>query len=163
MRVVHPLGLVAKGGVWYLITDTAAGQRTFKVSRVRSVELTGDPARRPDGFNLADAWHAIAASLESRRYRVRAIAYADETAVDALREQFGAGLDVLSQPSDGRSEVAISGSSSREIAEQLAGWGKAIEVIAPSEVRRDLAEIGTELVEAYLRVAPPSHAPTEST
>ena len=27
-RIVHPLGLVAKGGVWYFVADTAAGRRT---------------------------------------------------------------------------------------------------------------------------------------
>ena len=47
-RVVHPLGLVAKGNVWYLVADTDAGLRTFRVGRVRSVELT-DRARRAPG------------------------------------------------------------------------------------------------------------------
>src|SRR6195952_1690265 len=49
-RTVHPLGLVAKGSVWYLVGDTDAGMRTFRVWRVRSVELTDEPARRPPGF-----------------------------------------------------------------------------------------------------------------
>jgi len=42
-RVVHPLGLVVKNQVWYLIAHTDAGQRTFRVSRVRSVARTDDP------------------------------------------------------------------------------------------------------------------------
>src|ERR1700716_3577247 len=32
-RTVHPLGLVAKGSVWYLVADTDAGMRTFRVWR----------------------------------------------------------------------------------------------------------------------------------
>jgi predicted DNA-binding transcriptional regulator YafY len=39
-RVVHPLGLVEKGSTWYLVADTENGLRTFRVNRVRSVELT---------------------------------------------------------------------------------------------------------------------------
>src|SRR5947209_15932808 len=35
-RVVSPLGLVTKASVWYLVADTAAGIRTFRVSRVTS-------------------------------------------------------------------------------------------------------------------------------
>ena len=35
-RLVHPLGLVAKGEVWYLVADTAAGRRTFRVDRIVS-------------------------------------------------------------------------------------------------------------------------------
>ncbi len=42
-RTVHPLGLVVKNGVWYLVGGTDAGQRTFRVSRVRSVEATARP------------------------------------------------------------------------------------------------------------------------
>ena len=49
-RVVHPLGLVVKNQVWYLIAWTDAGQRTFRVNRVRSVEPTGEPVQRPEGL-----------------------------------------------------------------------------------------------------------------
>ena len=58
-------------------------------------------------------------------------------------------MDVISERSDGRSEVAIGGSSWRVVAEQLAGWGQAIDVVGPIQVRRRLAKIGAELVEAY--------------
>ena len=51
-RTVHPLGLVSKGTIWYLLADTDAGRRTFRVWRVRSVELTDEPAQRPPGFDL---------------------------------------------------------------------------------------------------------------
>src|SRR4051794_1621424 len=49
-RTAHPLGLVSKGSTWYLIADTAAGMRTFRVWRVQSVELTDEPAVRPPDF-----------------------------------------------------------------------------------------------------------------
>src|SRR5207249_1816284 len=53
-RVVHPLGLAAKGAVWYLVADTDAGLRTFRVDRISSVEPTGEPgssgtSRHPRG------------------------------------------------------------------------------------------------------------------
>ncbi len=47
-RTVHPLGIVAKGPTWYLVSDTEAGGRTFRIDRVSSVELTGDPVQRPE-------------------------------------------------------------------------------------------------------------------
>src|SRR5687768_4942763 len=49
-RIVHPLGLVEKDAVWYLIANTEAGLRTFRVWRVRSVTLTREPLVRPEGF-----------------------------------------------------------------------------------------------------------------
>ena len=37
------------------------------------------------------------------------------------------------------------------IAERLAGWGDAVEVVEPAEVRAELARIGAELVARYSR------------
>ncbi|MFF4393014.1 helix-turn-helix transcriptional regulator [Streptomyces sp. NPDC001552] len=45
-RTVDPLGLVAKAGVDYLVAGTDKGLRTFRLSRVTSVEPTGEPANR---------------------------------------------------------------------------------------------------------------------
>lgn len=150
-RMVHPLGVVAKGGIWYLIADTAAGRRTFRVSRILSLVLTDLPAVRPEGFDLAAAWRAIAAAVEERRTRVRAMVIVDAAALAGLRAQLGADVVGGKRLSEGRFEVQIGGSTPRIIAEQLAGWGQAIEVIGPEEVRRHLARIGVELVKAYGR------------
>jgi predicted DNA-binding transcriptional regulator YafY len=148
-RMVHPFGLVAKGGLWYFVADTAEGQRTFRVSRVRTVALTDLPAVRPEGFDLARAWQSIAATLEERRTSARAVVQAGTAALAGLRRQLGAGLIASKALADGRFEVHIGGSSPETIAQQLAGWGKAIEVVGPDEVRRHLARIGAELVAAH--------------
>lgn len=148
-RIVRPLGLVAKGGVWYFIGDTAAGRRTFRVSRIHAVALTDLPAPRPEGFDLAETWQAIAATVEERRTRARAIVNVDAAALAGLRVQFGADLAVRKRLGADRFEVRIGGRSPREVAEQLSGWGKGIEVVGPQAVRRHLARIGAELVEVY--------------
>lgn len=155
-RIVHPLGLVVKGGIWYLMADTAAGRRTFRVSRIRSVVLTDLPAVRPEGFDLSEAWRAIAATIEERRTRVRANVNVDAATLGGLRAQLGSDVTVVKSSSAGRFEAQIAGSSPLTIAEQLAGWGKAIDVIGPMEVRKHLARIGAELVEAY-EGAHPNH------
>ncbi|HAN35260.1 MAG: WYL domain-containing protein, partial [Actinobacteria bacterium] len=55
-RLVEPLGLAAKGSVWYLVADTAAGRRSFRVDRIAAASLTGRPATRPADFDLGEAW-----------------------------------------------------------------------------------------------------------
>ena len=80
-RVVHPLGLAAKGSIWYLVADTDAGLRTFRVDRVTSVKPTGRPVVRPEGFELAQAWQLIADEIEQRRTPLRARAWAQPDAV----------------------------------------------------------------------------------
>src|SRR5687767_14439833 len=63
-RTVHPLGIVAKGPSWYLVCHTEAGRRTFRIDRVSSADPTGDPAHRPDDFDLAASWREIADEVD---------------------------------------------------------------------------------------------------
>lgn len=57
-RVIEPLGLVLKGGTWYLVAEADAGRsiRTYRVSRIRDATETGERFVRPDGFDLAAHW-----------------------------------------------------------------------------------------------------------
>ena len=156
-RPVDPLGLVSKGTVWYLVGNTAAGLRTFRVGRVRSVALTDEVVERPADFDLATAWQAVVTAMGERRTQVRATIRIDASYVGGLRAQFGADMllaEVDGPAADGRVEVIVGGPATIVIAQHLAGWGAAIEVIEPAEVRHHLVRIGRELVDAY-RPAPP--------
>jgi predicted DNA-binding transcriptional regulator YafY len=148
-RIVHPLGLVAKGSTWYLVGDTDAGLRTFRLGRIRSVELTTDRVVRPDDFDLAEAWESVVARVDEQRRSVRTTIRVDPEAVNWLGGQFGTDLLVKRTLPDGRVEVELGGPHPAAIAERLAGWGRRIEVVGPAEVRVHLARIGTELVAAY--------------
>jgi predicted DNA-binding transcriptional regulator YafY len=154
-RVVHPLGLVVKNQVWYLIASTDAGQRTFRVNRVRSVEPTGDPVQRPEGFELAAAWRAIVTTLDAQRAPARVHVRTDPDSLDILRYMFGRRVVEVEDATgaDGQTEVEIRGNSEEMIARQLAGLADRVEVRAPEAVRRHLAAIGQALVQRY---GPPS-------
>jgi predicted DNA-binding transcriptional regulator YafY len=148
-RTVHPLGVAAKGGTWYLLADTASGRRTFRVDRIRAVTLTDRAAVRPPGFDLAQAWRDTVADVDARRTRSRAVVLASREAADGLLVQFGGDARVGERRAGRRLEVHIGGASTRQLAERLAGWGNGIEVVRPPELRRLLAEIGAQLVRAY--------------
>jgi predicted DNA-binding transcriptional regulator YafY len=148
-RMVRPLGLVTKAMVWYLIAGTDAGQRTFRVDRVTSVEASDEPAERPVDFDLQRAWEEIAATIDELRSPVRVEAIAEPEVVDVLRWIFQRQVAVGEPRRDGRLPVSISGQSTDGIAYQLAGFGGSIEVIAPEEARQCLARIGGELSTAY--------------
>src|SRR5688500_3212287 len=66
-RTVHPLGIVAKGPSWYLVANTVAGRRTFRIDRVSSADPTGDPVHRPADFDLAESWREIADEIDRKR------------------------------------------------------------------------------------------------
>ncbi len=149
-RVVHPLGLVSKGSAWYLVANTDAGLRTFRVDRVTSITANGEPVVRPEGFDVADAWRRIADEVDERRAPVRVDAIVDADAADYLRWQFGSRMRSEKMRADGRFDVELRAHSHRSIARELASMGGAIEVIMPEEVRVELAHIARELSTLYV-------------
>jgi predicted DNA-binding transcriptional regulator YafY len=150
LRTIHPLGLVEKGSLWYLIAGTETGMRTFRLSRIHSVEVSDEPVERPPDFDLAATWRDVVATIEERRTSVRAVVRVDARAVPNLQAQFGTGFKVVRDHlADGRVEIEIGMAYPNRIAEQLAGWGGMVEVVSPPEVRSLLAAIGQQLVARY--------------
>jgi predicted DNA-binding transcriptional regulator YafY len=148
-RVVHPLGLVVKNQVWYLIAQTDAGQRTFRVNRVRSVVPTGERVERPPGFDLAAAWRAIVTTLDAKRTPASVHIRADHDTIDVLRYLFGRRMVEGATGADGHIEAVIGSQSEEGVARQLAGLAGRVEVRSPASVRALLADIGRALVEHY--------------
>src|SRR5262249_8479688 len=62
-RVADPLGLVAKGNVWYFVAAIEGEMRTFRVSRVRTATLLDDRCLRPPDFDLAAYWERSTAEF----------------------------------------------------------------------------------------------------
>jgi predicted DNA-binding transcriptional regulator YafY len=150
-RAVHPLGLVRKASAWYLVAGTDEGLRTFQVARIRSVAILDERAARPEGFDLARTWASTVEATEHSRRRVRAVVRVPVYALGPLRERWGTDLTVLAEEEDRRVLVELAATMPEMIAEQLAGWGARIDVIAPNAVREHLARIGAELAERYGR------------
>jgi predicted DNA-binding transcriptional regulator YafY len=148
-RTVHPLGLVVKNNTWYLVAGTAAGQRTFRVNRVRSLRLTAEPVVRPDDFDLAEAWSSIVTTVDAQRAPVRVRVRTDRATVDVLRYVFGNRVESRVTSPDGKFEVELRAQSEVMVARQLAGFADRLEVVAPESVRRQLADIGRGLVRAH--------------
>lgn len=85
-RTVDPLGLVAKGMVWYLVANTTAGMRTFRVSRIEKATLLAKASKRPRDFNLAAHWVATTRRLAEMRVSFTAVFRLESTAAKWLSE-----------------------------------------------------------------------------
>src|SRR5580765_3967157 len=70
-RTVDPLGLVLKGGAWYLVARRSAGMRVYRVSRVASVRPLAALFERPPQFELADFWEEWSRNFEQTLPRVQ--------------------------------------------------------------------------------------------
>ena len=148
-RVVDPLGLASKGAHWYLVANTHAGMRTFRVDRIESLVETGSAAVRPDGFDLADAWRLIADRVEDMRMPLVVDASVEPAWLDIARYMFGARMRIGPTDSDGRVRVEIRGHHVPSLSGELAGLGAGIEVHTPADVRAALAAKGRELIALY--------------
>ncbi|WP_244302419.1 helix-turn-helix transcriptional regulator [Microbispora triticiradicis] len=148
-RTVHPLGIVAKGPAWYLVSHTETGRRTFRIDRVTSADPTGDPVHRPEDFDLAESWREIADEIDRRRTPLEVQAVCAPHAVGILRIGFGDRLEVGGTTTDGRIDVVIRGHDDYTLAGEVAGLVEWLEVTGPPGVRDHLASIGNALVERY--------------
>ncbi|KAA2234752.1 helix-turn-helix transcriptional regulator [Salinarimonas soli] len=145
-RVVEPLGLVLKGGAWYLVAAVGADRRTYKVASILAHHVLTDKAfTRPADFDLADHWAAsqrrFEAQLRPNRAQVRASplgltriealgAYARRAVAQAAPAEAD-GWRTLDLPIEGLDYAA----------RQLLGLGPEVVVLAPAELRFRLREL----------------------
>ncbi|HEU4536950.1 MAG TPA: WYL domain-containing protein, partial [Polyangiaceae bacterium] len=150
-RRVDPLGLVLKAGTWYLVARHRSAIKTYRVGRIRRAEASGEGFERPAGFDLAAWWGAASAEFDASllvyRCRVRLSPRARVTLPrlvphDAIRRMVeGAGPP----DEEGWCPVELALESEEVAADQLAGLGEGVEVLAPATLRRRLHDVGVRL------------------
>jgi predicted DNA-binding transcriptional regulator YafY len=136
-RLVNPLGLVAKGSVWYLVAAAEEEVRSYRISRVHSAVLTDFPCIRPVGFNLANYWQQsmveFKANLPSYRVTVRVA----PEAMSWLRYAgYFARIEQIDAPdADGWVPVSLRFDVEKAACAYVLGFGAQMEVIEPLELR----------------------------
>ncbi len=150
-RTVDPLGLVAKGGVWYLVAHTPAGFRTYRVSRIEEATLLEEPCARPADFDLATYWRASTEELQRNRARYEVTLRLEPRAATSLAtwrqtvpvEPAGAGAPA------GWVTVRTWFEDEEQARFIVLGCGPRAEVLAPDELR---AAVAADLTAALERV-----------
>ncbi len=181
-RVLEPLGLVLKAGVWYVVaavpaaadtTDTAAAAavvdttaavdtapRTYRVSRVVEARTLDERFDRPLDFDLGAHWAASSTRFEEQLMRVRVEARIDADGVGALVHVLDPGSARSARASlgdagdDGWAPVVIPAESVEVAHWALLRLGPHIEVLTPIELRERLAAGAHALAERYGRAHP---------
>jgi predicted DNA-binding transcriptional regulator YafY len=153
-RVVDPLGLVAKGGVWYMVAGVGGGEaRSYRVSRVRRAELTDERCARPEGFDLAAFWERSAAEFRANLPGYRAVVRVRREAVRRL--PFGgrfAKIEETGEPdAEGWARVTLRFDAEEMAREYALGFGTLLEVLEPASLREQVVEAAKSVVEFYER------------
>ncbi len=148
-RVIDPLGLVHKTGVWYLVAMHGETARVYRVDRLEEACETGEAGQRPADFDLTmfwEAWEAeYAANLPAFVARVRlgpeARRHRDE--LGALNPR---SVTEHGDATDGWVEQTLLFDTRRVAVAALLALAPEVDVIAPDELRQELAAVAREVV-----------------
>lgn len=135
-RELDPLGLVLAGGDWYLVALRDGQQRTYRVSRVRTVEILDESVRRPSGFELGQAWAQARGRLEGEHALIEVTVRIDADALPRLRRLVAVvGQERVPVTAVDEVEVTVPFESEAWARTALLGLGAAVEVLAPAQLR----------------------------
>ena len=95
----------------------------------------------------------IATDIEQLRAPVVVRAYVDRQAIQWVLYVLHTRVRIGTASEDGRVEVEIRGQSELSVAQELAGFGRRVEVLEPVGVRSRLAAIAAELGALYTGAA----------
>jgi predicted DNA-binding transcriptional regulator YafY len=157
-RIVDPLGIVLKAGVWYVVAAAEAQIRTYRVSRVTSVEPVGEHFERPADFELAAYWSESSAAFErdfpravvtvrlrADRLDRLAAAVGDRAVANAERLEHADG--------EGWLRLRLRLDWPNEVPGQLLSLGSDVEILEPAETRERVVALARAIVEQYAGVA----------
>lgn len=151
-RTVEPLGLVLKAGAWYLVARADGRIRTYKVARVLDLETLEETFERPAGFDLASHWRGELGRFEgglrkeeaTLRVSPAALSRLDRLGADIAEAVLGAVPDAA-----GWRLATAPIESVPYAAGLLLGFVDDVEVLAPPELRRALAERAARVSALY--------------
>ncbi|GHO42448.1 helix-turn-helix transcriptional regulator [Ktedonospora formicarum] len=155
-RIVDPLGLVAKGTIWYLVAGVEDQLRTYRVSRIEAVEQLEEPCARPSDFDLASYWHQSSASFKANlpRYWVRV--RMTEAMLQWLAS-IGRPPKIESQgevDAEGRIELILRFELFEEARGYILSVEPGIEILEPLELRQEIIDQAQRVLAFYTDQAP---------
>ncbi len=154
-RVLEPLGLVLKAGVWYLVASSRGEVRTYRAARVREVELLPGRFERPPGFELAAWWAASSARFARSLGRVAVTARLSARGLRALPPVLGEAVAAEALAGAGEPDAAgwwtvrFALEEPAVAAGQLLALGADVVVVEPAQVREELAALARRVLEAH--------------
>nr|WKF60698.1 hypothetical protein HUO10_005219 [Paraburkholderia busanensis] len=155
-RELDPLGLVLKGGTWYLIAKVAGkpAPLTFRLANILELKSSRRRFKRPARFDLAVHWRDALSKYEADLCRLTA-----HIAVSPRGEKWLINARVKTTPvppdSDraetpkGWKQYLVPIESIEHGARKLLGYGSEIKIVGPLELRNRFREELSQLVALY--------------
>jgi predicted DNA-binding transcriptional regulator YafY len=146
-RVVDPLGLVSKAGIWYLIARQENGEmRTFRAERILQADELPAQFTRPADFDLEAHWRSSMSAVERPVDTYDVLLFVAHDELEMITGFYE--TQVVSEEPDGKT-VRVRFPGQRVALWQVAGWGARVRAIDPPDLRTALIEHAHEMLRAY--------------
>ncbi len=143
-RTLDPLGLVLKAGVWYLVASAGGSEpRTYRASRIVEASVSDEPFAPPDDFDLASFWAARSTEFQQTGTSFTCTVRASPDATRALRGDTEA-------PDEPWTRFRFTVGSREHAIRRILSFGAGVVVEEPDDLRRELADIASKVVESYI-------------
>jgi predicted DNA-binding transcriptional regulator YafY len=152
-RVVDPLGLVAKGSIWYMVAAVEGEPRSYRVSRVQAAEIVDEECVRPLAFDLAAFWGESTAHFYAHLPRYSATLRVDASALQRVRTGgWYTRVEREEAPdADGWVPVVVQFDDEHSAREYALSFGPQLEVLEPPELREQVIRAAEGIVSLYVR------------
>src|SRR5438105_108535 len=156
-RIVDPLGLVAKGSVWYLVAQIDGTIRSYCVSRIQQTTMLDETFARPEHFDLAAFWDSSSARFKELLPRLHVVIRTSQPVIEWLRRmiRYG-GIDEV------EGDCVRMHFDSDEVARSvLLGVADQIEVLEPVSLRESIVAAAQAIVSRAASSSAADRVPTE--
>jgi predicted DNA-binding transcriptional regulator YafY len=148
-RKLGPLGLVLKGGVWYLVAQSGKAVRTYRVAQIVEAEVTEEAFARPSKFDLAAHWTEASRAYEAGLYHEQADVRLSPRGM-ALLDLLGphvkdSALKSAKRDRGGWTRCMVPIESANQGTREFLRLGEDVEVLAPPALRMRIADVSAAI------------------
>jgi predicted DNA-binding transcriptional regulator YafY len=163
-RILEPMGLVIKGGVWYLVARSEDQIRTYRVSRVVAARRLEERFERPGQFDLAAYWTESSAAYERDAPRLEVVVRVRPDRLGRLNDIIGERAAAAAEPleetdEEGWLRLRLRIDWPLEVPARLLALGSDLEVLEPAELRSRVVTLARRVLERYPDVVADAHPP----
>jgi len=152
LRHIHPLGLVMKGSINYLICmmDEDRNQpRHLPLHRFEKVKILEEKSEEPEKFNLDEFTHTNNLSYEYSKKLYTFKALFDFTAAAHLIETPLNSTQKVSKQADGRLLISARMTDTLQFEQWLRSFGSDVEILEPLKLKNKFKILAKELNKKY--------------
>jgi predicted DNA-binding transcriptional regulator YafY len=152
-RRVEPLGIVQKGGAWYLVGQVEGSARTYRISRILELKVLDEQFARPEPFDLERYWtdstHRLDAELYPNKATLRISPWGARMMESILPFHVRSEAEIGEPDESGWRVVTLPVAPMRWAPYELLRFGAEAEVLGPPELRARMAEVAGSLRNLY--------------